>query len=272
MEMTDVIREMVSIWRKSMKEMAFSLDKVDGMLKEIESQNSEYNICGKKNQRGYDLETVSAKEYKDMVKKMVDTIFECYPGKYDKKAAILQECYKKMDKEYSASLNLKRAEYVKQMGYAPFSTLDMISDFFGEYLIYKRILLSILEDKVINSAIAPNKVDLANVQKVEEKLENQNVKHISELTPALTWADAQAKMELMCKYMHIEHVYEDIYEMMDTSYNIRWANYKHRYIKANDLQKRTYVDKKILIGRSAKLQRQFVEQFNIYLNKLKETA
>lgn len=267
-DILDIVEEMVRIQRKTMKEIALELDTIDKMVKDMRSDRQSYNICGIRNQRSYELETMPAKEYRSMIQDLVNTIYEYCGDRYTKKADILKECYKRMDREYSAGLNQKRIEFIKQNGYAPYSTLEMISEFYNEYLIYKTVLLSMLEKMVSDIWVTPEQTITIPNNRKKKKLRKGT---LNELCKVSTWEDAQDMMQLLNHKIgnnnDIDRLYDEIYRMMDKENVINWTNYRYRIRKSKGLDRTDEVTKKNIIDFSQKLQKQFVKQFNLLLEE-----
>lgn len=281
MDAYDIIKEMVKIQRKALKDMAFQLDTIDEMLKNAEAENQNYNICGSKNERAYDLKTMPPVEYQKMIKQLVDTIFKYRGDEFSNTSAILHKCYKRMDNEYSAGLKQKQIEYIKQKGYAPRSTLEMISEFYGEYLIYKSVLLSMLEQMADEIFLKPEQtlcIPKSSRMKREKKCKKvyktdtlENAIIPVRLDMVNTFEEAEGAMVLLKEKLGYRdsdnYLYRKVYEMMDNSYVIKWYQYKYLFRKKHGISKEYDIEKKTLIASSPKLKSYFVEQFNILLSE-----
>lgn len=281
----DIIREMVKIQRKALKDMAFQLDTIDKMLKDAEEEKQSQNIYGTKNERVYDLKIMPPNEYQQMIKNLVDIIYEYRCNEFKNKSDILHQCYKKMDKEYSAGLKQKQIEYIQHKGYAPRSILEMISEFYNEYLVYKSVLLSMLEQMADEIFLKPEQtLCIPKPQVKREKKEKQKIYKIDTLENVVipetlskvsTFEEVEGAMILLKKKLgygdSTNYIYQEIYKKIDEHYPIRWHQHTYLFRKKHGLSKEHKIEKKTLIASSPKLRQYFVEQFNIFLEeKLKE--
>lgn len=271
----DILKEMVRIQRKTMKDISLELDNIESMIKQMEIDKRSYNICGIRNQRSYELETMTKDEFKRMIRELVDSIYAYCGGNYGKKSDILNKCYERMDKEYSANLKQKRIEYVIQKGYAPYDNLDMISDFYGDYLIYKTVLLSMLEKMASDIWTMPEQTiclpSNESTNRSNKSKRTKTAKALKLYIPdnmecAKSWKEAQESIKTISDGK-TDKVYNEIFNRMDKEYSIRWSEYRFRVRKSQGLTKLDKVSKIEIVDWSKKLQKQFVEQFNTFIKE-----
>ena len=276
----DILKEMVRIQRKTMKDISLELDNIESMIKQMEIDKRSYNICGIRNQRSYELETMPKDEFKRMIRELVDSIYAYCGGNYSKKSDILNKCYERMDKEYSANLKQKRIEYVLQKGYAPYDNLDMISDFYGDYLIYKTVLLSMLEKMASDIWTLPEQTICLPSNEETGKRKSKRKKTVStfrinipdDLDEVKDWEEAQNVISLIYGNGKSDRLYEEVFNRMDKAYTVRWYDYRFRIRKERGLTKTDKVSKKEIVGYSKKLQCQFVNQFNIFIKENRKVS
>lgn len=275
----DILKEMVLIQRKTMKQLSLELDEIEKMIKQMEVNKQSYNICGIRNKAAYELESMPPNEFKRMVKELVDSIYSYCGGRYAKKSDILKECYNRMDKEYSARLDQKRIEFIQQKGYAPYDNLEMISDFYEDYLIYKSVLLSMLEKMAADIWVKPEQtICLPSNEPVAKKsMKRKTKKAFKIVVPAdfpevSTWDEAQNAISSISDNEKINQLYNEIFDRMDKAYSSRWYDYRFRFRKENRLTTTDKVDKKELVNFSKKLQDQFIEQLNIFIMESKKVS
>lgn len=268
----DILKEMVRIQRKTMKDISLELDNIEKMIKQMEIDKRSYNICGIRNQRSYELEIMPKDEFKRMIRELVDSIYAYCGGNYSKKSDILNKCYERMDKEYSANLKQKRIEYILQKGYAPYDNLDMISDFYGDYLIYKTVLLSMLEKMASDIWTMPEQTICLPLNEPEKKTKRRKSKSLkvdinSDTGCVKSWREAQESIKKISYDGKTEKVYNEIFSRMDKQYSVRWSEYRFRVRKSKGLTRSDKVSKIEIVDWSKKLQGQFIEQLNIFIKE-----
>ena len=178
--------------------------------------------------RTYDVGEMQPKDFEEACLQMARCVQKNQPSKYPNEKAVLRKCYMKMDKDYSAGLKGKQMEYKKQTGFWHNSLLAMISQFSGEYKIYKSIMYSILENIVGDSiehaenvAKTPNTEKVVDESKLPKKVAYKDectaIVIPSKVEAATTFDEAQGQIALASKLHNIRQaaIYSQIYAKME---------------------------------------------------------
>lgn len=186
------------------------------------------------------------KEYFKRCLELAKQISDENPDEYNSPNSVLRYCYKRLDRDYSCGLEIKKFQFAKENGYTPKNTLDMISKFDGEWEIYRSVFLSILEGMCNNDPI----VITSEIKKCE------------------TWEDFQDILREICgdtpiiRARLLRKVYSDM-ETNNTHDNpINWSSYRHTYRKRHNYPASRNIKKIDIISESRKLKSLFLESFN----------
>ncbi len=188
-------------------------------------------------------ERLSAKDYFKKCVALAKRISEENPDEYHSPNSVLRHCYKRLDKDYSCGLEIKKYQFAKEHGYTPKNTLDMISKFDGEWEIYRSVFLSILEGMCDNQT--PIVV-------------NEKIGHCE------TWDDLQSVLHESCGDTPVvrARLLRKVYADMDETNTINWASFRYTYRKRHNYPASRPVKKIAIISESRKLQSYFLKSFN----------
>ena len=183
---------------------------------------------------------------KDYFKRCLDLarrISEENPDEYHSPNSVLRHCYKRLDKDYSCGLEIKKYQFAKEHGYSPRNTLDMISKFDGEWEIYRSVFLSILEGMCDDRKCIVVK---------------DSIKHCE------SWDDFQLVLQEICGDTPVirARLLRKVYADMESNNTINWVSYRHTYRKRHGYPASRIVKKIEMISESKKLQSYFLESFN----------